>query len=204
MLQKYIITFCLLSHINYAQELFFSLGKNYTKFKYTNSNGQTLSELETGTGLFSEFGLAYILNDAENNYYTGSLNYNQYNSKAYINDRRYEWETSYLGIKNTLSLKLFETRTSFSTKICLGFNLSHIIAGKQTNNGEIYKITANKEFKGIFLQPLTGVEFNYEINSDIYVSCGYYYSYSMNLNTSIEKLYFSTNQVQIGIHFKPK
>lgn len=108
MLQKYIITFCLLSHINYAQELFFSLGKNYTKFKYTNSNGQTLSELETGTGLFSEFGLAYILNDAENIYYTGSLNYNQYNSKAYINDRRY--------VEKTVKLT-----TTFQSKLTIDF-----------------------------------------------------------------------------------
>lgn len=190
--------------IAFTQELSFALGKNFTKYKYFNSKNEPLAALESGSGLFVDVGLTYNLDDSEIVSYTGSLNYNQYNAKAFINRRTYSWETHYLGIKNLLSARLLKTRTSFSTKVFIGIGLSHILAGKQNNNGISYDIKDNPEFKGLFFQPIGGCQFTYEINSDVYVSCGYNYSYSMNLNTSIEKIDFSNNQLVISFHFMPK
>ena len=82
-----VIVLFFIPFIAFSQELSFSLGKNYTKYKYTNSKNEPLAALEADTGFFVDVGLTYNLDDSEIVSYTGSLNYNQYNAKAFINRR---------------------------------------------------------------------------------------------------------------------
>ena len=49
----------------------------------------------------------------------------------------------------------------------LGVNVSHIIDGQQKINGETFDLISNDEFKGLFVQPIIGLDAKYYITNTI-------------------------------------
>ncbi|GAQ50171.1 hypothetical protein FPK15_contig00121-0002 [Flavobacterium psychrophilum] len=109
-----------------------------------------------------------------------------------------------LVFQNTASFKFFEAWTSLNLKGKLGFNVSHIISGTQNNNNIVHDLTKEKEFKGIFIQPLAGLEVAYVISDLVYISFDINKMMGFNTVNNPEKLSFSTNQFLIGFHFLPR
>jgi len=188
-----------------SQEMFGSVGLNSTKYDYTNSLNESLDGLQNGSGLSVEAGIShYIFSSQDLISHSVSLTLNQFNASAVEDAKPYSWKTTYMGIQNVLKIKIFTTQTSLGLDVKAGFNLSHIISGKQNNNQVLFDITKNPEFSGIFIQPLFGLEFYYEINRNVTISCGHNYSKAFNTKQSIEKLSFSNNQTHFGLRFTPK
>jgi hypothetical protein len=187
-----------------AQELFFSNGKNFTKYDYKNSFGNTNSNLRSGEGSFYQLGLDFKLNKSTDKLsYAVSVVYNQFNAEGGTSTANYSWKTNYLGIQNQLNYILFQDYDSFKVKTKLGCATSTIIKGEQNINNVIYDISKHEEFKGILLQPNIGIDFHYAINRDMEFSAGYEFSKAINVtNTSTEKLSFTNNQIHFGIHFQ--
>ena len=187
-----------------SQELFCSIGKNFTTYNYRDANGATLNGLERGSGLFVEGGVLYHFDSEEVFFYQGSLTLNQYNASANISSRQYSWKTNYLGVQNVVGIRLFKTRTTFNMNVKLGVNISHIISGKQISDGMPYDLKKEPEFKGVFIAPLGGLILNYEVSDYVDLVGGYSYSIPFNLSAAPEKLSFSNSQISVGFHFKPR
>ena len=189
-----------------AQELFFSNGKNFTKYDYKNSFGNTNSNLRSGEGSFYQLGLDFKLNKATDKLsYAVSVVYNQFNAEGGTSTANYSWKTNYLGIQNVLNYTLFQNSKSFKVKTKLGVATSTIIKGEQYINNVVYNITKQEEFSGITIQPNVGVDFQYAINPNFRISAGYEFSKAFNVsNSSSEELSFTNNQIHFGLHFPLK
>jgi hypothetical protein len=189
-----------------AQELFFSNGKNFTKYDYKNSFGNTNSNLRSGEGSFYQLGLDFKLNKATDKLsYAVSVVYNQFNAEGGTSTANYSWKTNYLGVQNALNYTLFQNSKSFKVKTKLGIATSTIIKGEQYINNVVFDITNNEEFKGITIQPNVGVDFQYAINQNVRISAGYEFSKAFNVsNSSSEELSFTNNQIHFGLHFPLK
>jgi hypothetical protein len=189
----------------HAQELFFSNGKNFTKYDYKNSLGISNPNIRSGEGFFYQLGLDFKLNKSATTdklSYAVSLVYNQFNALGGTSSANYAWKTNYLGIQNALHYTLFQNSKSFKVKTKLGVVSSTIIKGEQYINNVVYNISKHEEFKGLTIQTNIGVDFQYSINPNIKISAGYEFSKPLNLsNTSTEKLSFTNNQIHFGLHF---
>jgi hypothetical protein len=207
MSKKYLLLLVLFSGcFLQAQELFFSNGKNFTKYDYKNSLGNTNSNLRSGEGSFYEMGLDFKLNKATDKLsYAVSVVYNQFNAEGGTSTANYSWKTNYLGVQNSLNYTLFQNSKSFKVKTKLGVATSTIIKGEQYINNVVFDITNNEEFKGITIQPNVGVDFQYAINQNVRISAGYEFSKAFNVsNSSSEELSFTNNQIHFGLHFPLK
>jgi len=189
-----------------AQELFFSNGKNFTKYDYKNSLGNTNSNLRSGEGSFYQLGLDFKLNKATDKLsYAVSVVYNQFNAEGGTSTANYSWKTNYLGVQNALNYTLFQNSKSFKVKTKLGVATSTIIKGEQSINNVVYNITKQEEFKGLTIQPNIGIDFQYAINQNVRISAGYEFSKAFNVsNSSSEELSFTNNQIHFGLHFPLK
>lgn len=202
MIKKYLLILLLFSGwFLQAQEVFFTAGKNFTKYDYKNSLGMSNTNLRNGDGSFYQLGMAFNLGSEEFNYAV-SLVYNQLNAVGSSSTSNYSWNTNYLGIQNELNYILYQNYDYFKVKSKLGFATSTIIKGEQFINNVVYDISNQEEFKGILIQPNIGIDFHYNINRGMEISVGYEYSKAFNVsNNSPEKLSFTNNQIHLGLHF---
>ena len=199
-----LLTFFVATQTSFAQEVYFYTGKNFTTYDYKNSSGATNPNLKNGTGNFYELGYTKPLANEKINIHLG-LALNEYNSVGGNNTNSYSWDTQYLGILSRLSYSLLDRRSSFDILPHLGINLGTIISGKQTINGTYFDLTKEKEFSGLLVTPSLGLQVKYNLSAYGYISLGYNYCKGFNLsNSTDQKLSFSTNQLQFGVHYAIK
>jgi hypothetical protein len=195
-------------NIGYSQEIYFLTGKNYTNFKIRYNGSETVNSLEKkGEGDSYEIGLAIPIKVQrlafDNNLnYTVGLTLNQYNADAGDQANNYEWKSEYVGIQNTLVYS-FVKSDHLDLAVKGGFNAATIISGSQKINNSRLGLTNQKDFNGIVISPLLGIQAKCNLSEYGYLSLGYNYSSSINLtNDTNKKLSFLTNQVVFGISFE--
>jgi len=183
-----------------AQEMYLKTGKNYTTFNYK-SDAANAPALLAGSGDFYELGYVMTLNNEKLKYAIG-LALNEHNAMGGDVANSYAWNTQYLGVQNTFSIA-FVNAKGFELTANGGLGLSSLLYGKQDINGYYMNLASQKEFAGLWVAPKLGLQAAYKIDNDFYLSIGYAYEKSFNLsNSSPEKLDFTTNQLQFGLHLK--
>ncbi|WPR70476.1 hypothetical protein SLW70_11030 [Flavobacterium sp. NG2] len=206
MIKSYLMLILLLVTVNiFSQEIYFTSGKNYTKYIYKDANLQVNSNLQSGTGNFYEAGYTNA-STSKRMLYSFGLSLNEYNAVGGNTTNSYRWDTQYLGVHGGLSFKFFTIQSNQKNDIDFlvktGLNAATIIYGKQQVNGIYYDLMNQKEFSGIILESSLGLTVRYGIPSFGGLSIGYDFCQSLNLtNSSKEKLSFNTNQLELGIHF---
>lgn len=206
MKKKYFLLFIImLSSQLFSQQLYLKVGKNFTKYEYKDSNGQTNSNLKSGQGNFYELGVAIPFTNEHFNY-SASLSLNEYNATGGNTANSYRWDTQYLGIKGGLEYSFFPENYSNSQNFDLTLNAGllgqTIVYGKQEIDGAHYDLVRNKEFSGVFLGSSLGCQVKYAIPSFGFISLSYNYQYCVNVsNNSPEKVSFRTHQLGLGFHF---
>lgn len=183
-----------------AQEVYFSVGKNFTTYNFKDSSGASNPNLKSGTGNFYELGYIKSLNNEKFTYSLG-LALNEYNNVGGNSANSYYWETQYLGLQGGLTYSIIN-RGDFDILPKFGLNLATIISGKQSIDGTYYNLTDEEEFSGLLVTPSLGVQIKYNLSSDGFISLGYNYCIGLNpTNATDQKLSFSTNQLQFGVHY---
>lgn len=192
----------------YSQEIYFLTGKNYTNYKIRYNGSETVNGLEKkGEGDSYEIGLAFPIKVKrlafDNNLnYTVGLTLNHYNAEAGDLANNYEWKSEYVGIQNALVYSFIKSN-HLDLAVKGGFNMSTIVSGSQKINNSRLALTNQKDFKGIVVSPLLGIQAKCNLSEYGYLSLGYNYSRSINLtNNTDKKLSFLTNQVVFGISFE--
>jgi len=189
----------------HAQEVYIYTGKNFTNYDYKNASGASNPNLQAGVGTFYEIGYATPLRKGNITYAIG-LSLNEYNAMGGSAANSYSWNTQYLGIQNELSYSFFNSdgsnRNDFDIIVKGGLGLATLIYGKQEINGNFLDLSSQKEFSGLLVQPVVGLQVRYSVMENGYLSLGYNFSKSFNpTNNTNEKLSFNTHQLQFGIEF---
>ncbi len=184
----------------FSQEVYFYTGKNFTTYDYKASSGASSPNLKSATGSFYELGIS---NPFANEQFSYSLAValNEYNCVGGNSANSYSWNTEYLGVQGGLSYSILP-RSNFDILPKFGLNMATLISGQQNIDGTYYDLTKEKEFSGLVLTPSLGVQLKYNLSDYGFISLGYSYCKGLNINNSTDqKLSFSTNQLQFGIHY---
>ncbi len=192
----------------YTQEIYFLTGKNHTCYKIRYNGSELVNSLDKkGEGDSYEIGIALPIKVQrlafDNNLnYTIGLTLNQYNAEAGDIANNYIWKTEYIGIQNALVYSFIKSN-HIDLSVKGGVNLSSILYGNQTINNSRFNLNNQKDFNGMVLTPLLGLQAKCNLSEYGYLSLGYNYSKSMNLtNESNKKVSFLTHQILFGISFE--
>ena len=183
-----------------AQDLELIIGRNFTTYDYTNSEGATNPNLDGASGSYIEVSYNVPFNRNQDFYYSLGLALNQFNATGGDYASNYSWDTNYLGVKSGLKY-YFTSRSSFIKAAAkTGFGINTIINGQQKINGATFDLTQEDEFTAVSVQPYLGIELKYEVTNGILLGVGYNYSKSFGVaNGDAEKLNFNNSRFEFGI-----
>lgn len=203
-----LLLFLFLVNTAYSQQIYFLTGKNYTKYKIRYNGSETVNGLEKkGEGDSYEIGFAIPIKVQrlafDNNLnYTVGLTLNQYNAESGDIANNYTWKTEYIGVQNALVYS-FVKSNHLDVAVKGGVNVATMLHGNQTINNSRFNLNNQKDFKGVVVSPLLGIQAKCNLSEYGYLSLGYNYSRSINLtNDTNKKVSFLTNQIVFGISFE--
>lgn len=181
-----------------AQEVYLNVGRNFTTYDYTNSQGDSNPNVESSSGASYEVGYIFSLGDKFG--IAAGLTLDQFNATGGNMVNNYSWDTNYLGLQGVAKYKVLEgSRSPISLNLNAGINFNHIVSGEQKINGQTFKLTGEDEFKGLFFKPILGLDVQYFLLDDIAIGIGYHYSKNFGLSSGEEDLNFNNSQLQFGI-----
>ena len=185
-------------NFTYSQEAYFSMGRNFTTYDYTNSDGNSNDNIEGSSGAAYELGYVFSLGDKLG--LAAGLTLNEFNATGGNQVNNYSWETNYLGVQGILKYAILDNLSGFGLNVNGGVNFNHIVNGKQKINGQTFDLTDNDEFKGLFVQPILGLDAKYQISETFALGLGYHYSKNFGLtNSTPQKLNFNNSQLQFNL-----
>ena len=185
-------------NFTYGQEAYFSMGRNFTTYDYTNSDGNSNDNIEGSSGAAYELGYVFSLGDKLG--LAAGLTLNEFNATGGNLVNNYSWDTNYLGLQGLAKYKVLESsRSPISLNLNAGINFNHIVGGEQKINGQTFKLTGEDEFKGLFFKPIVGLDVQYFLLDNIAIGIGYHYSKNFGLSSGEQDLNFNNSQLQFGI-----
>ncbi len=202
-MKKIILLFCILTFVfeSYSQDLDLIVGRNFTTYDYTNSQGEENPNLSGGSGTY--YSITYSVpfdSKAEDFYYMLGLAVNQFNATGGDYASSYRWDTNYFGIRSGIKYMFTSPRSFIRAGVKTGFGLSKIINGQQKINGTTFDLTNENEFKAISVEPFLGLEVRYFATDRIGFGIVYVYSKSFGVaNSDMEKLNFNNSRLEFGI-----
>lgn len=203
-----LLLFLFLVNTAYSQQIYFLTGKNYTNYKIRYNGSETVNGLEKkGEGDSYEIGFAIPIKVQrlafDNNLnYTIGLTLNQFNAESGDIANNYTWKTEYIGVQNALVYS-FVKSNHLDVAVKGGVNVATMLHGNQTINNSRFNLNNQKDFNGVVVSPLLGLQAKCNLSEYGYLSLGYNYSRSINLtNDTNKKVSFLTNQIVFGISFE--
>jgi hypothetical protein len=201
---KLIFVFCILIQIkSFSQSIYLKLDKNISRFDFVSSEGKIDSDIQSNIGSGFEVGYSTLLYKKHPRFsYSGGITYNEFNASVGTSANLIKWQTVYLGVKNSITYTFIKIKKG-SLGIKLGQNISKLIYGKEEVNGILFDIKNQKDFKGILLQNVAGLEAKYLISDKIDFGLGYNYMYSIDLASKApQKFSIVTQQLSTTLYFK--
>lgn len=182
----------------FSQDIYLKSGVNSTRFKFVDDKGQAIYKFLPALAPSFEIGYGYSISDFLVNEFGVSLD--GYNSKGDTKFRDYDYTTFYGGVRNSTAFKVSFGDLEVGVVGLLG--VSKILSGDQLINNSRFDLTEQADFKGVFFQRGMGINFNYFVKNEVFISSGIDYSIASKLNrTPSENLGFATTRVLFGIHF---
>ena len=186
--------FILLIGINlYSQEINFSVGSNFSDYSFEVNENFSAS----GMGSYAEIGYTKLLGKktSKSLSYSVSLNLNEYNASSGNMASYYEWQTSFIGVKNSINIPVVTIADVMKFELSAGVNLSHIVKGKQLINSMVYDISTNSEFDGLNAWTDLGISLKFNLKEDVKLAIGYSISENKQLTGSNDSLIFDEQAV---------
>ncbi len=188
-----------------AQEFYLSTGKNYTTYYSAKSDNSLLNKSNkiASSGTFYEAGMVFNKKKPVVAYSVG-LNFNEYTTSYVIPGTaiRYDWQTSYLGIQNSIVYNvLHATSKDLKINTSLGVTTSLYVNGYQNANGIHYKVTNNAEYDKVIVQPFGGVQLAYPVSDRCKFNAGYQWSIATIGKDAGNNFNYINQKVQFGLSF---
>ena len=191
----------------FAQDIYVTTGHNITSIYMSNSDNPLLktSNKISNPGNFYEVGMVFNENSPEVAYSVG-LSYNEYNTSYYVSGTaiRYDWQTEYIGIQNSLVYDLLNSdsrENTFQINTKLGLNTAVYIKGYQNANGTHYTITNSPDFRRFILQPYGGLQLAFRVSNNCKFNAGYQLSIANIGKDQGGSFNYINQQLQVGFSF---
>ena len=187
-----------------AQQLYLETGKSISSFSYTDSNGNSIDNLQSKSNTYLGMGYRDNLNDDKTLFLNLGLSYSDYGAIGSdpILDNFFEWNVSYLGLQTGLDFRLFRLR-DFSFYIKGRATFEHLIRGTQTINNQVFNLVGEKEFNNTIFFIKGGLGMQYPISRNTSVFANYFYGKTVLIDQSKspdqETLKFNNHQFGIGL-----
>jgi len=183
-----------------AQEIYLEGGKTSSNFKYTDSRGEMLDNIQAENKNFMAVGYSNKLFCELINWSLGA-NYSSYGVLGSIGDvdNYLQWDVNYLEFDFGLKLALFNLKkATFYVKgvASSGFMLQ----GTQTINNSVYDLKNIEEFSNKLLNFKGGAGFSHPISENLSFYVQYLYGKSSNIEKGdAEKLNIKYNNFSFGL-----
>ena len=207
-LLKIIIVFFILvvfSNKLHSQEIEIESGKTISSFKYTDSQNNSLDNLQAASSNFMSLGYRTTI---YKNLVFGSLgiNYIGYNAKG-SDDTLFnymEWNTTFLGIYGSVDVKV-ACYKKFQLHLKGSFSPEFLIQGSQTLNNRVYNLVGSNDFDNSIYFLKGGAFINYPISDFTKLTIQYVKGQTLNSEINKEKLNIIAQQLSFGfqINLKP-
>jgi hypothetical protein len=196
-----------------GQQFVFKTGINHTSYAYNSSVGGQLLSFIPGRGVSNSLGLEtdvdsifFIKNSRSFLQSTHlknelALTLDGFNSFAENRTNSYQWQTTYGGIRNTLTLQAPVGKLDLGVSGAIGF--SSLVWGISEIDGLITSLRKQKDFTGIFFGTGLGFSGKYTLMSPLSISLTYMNSTHWRVaNPGEEKFRFINQSLVFGIHIK--
>jgi hypothetical protein len=197
-----------------AQEIFIKTGFNSTTYDFRSVAGDRLLNFTPGIGSSIEMGMGFPLvpkktkeqlDKLERSYSPNwlknevSLNLDSFNSFGGNSNNNYSWETTYGGLRNTLSFLAHFGEVELGIKGILG--ASGMLSGTQVINSSRFPLMGQDDFSGIFVRRGGGVSASYPVFQRGFLNLTYTYTKSSRLGGPTEqRVSFLTQSLLFGVY----
>lgn len=186
-----------------AQELNFQVGKSVSKFKFQDSQGDNLENLQGTDNFFMtlEYRRNILKNIFKKNLFTDlGIGYNRYGSTGSdpALDLYYAWDVTYLGINLGLDYVLYRPG-NFAFYIKGTASPEFLIRGTQTLNEQVYSLVGEDDFDSPLFFFRGGLGVQYEISGQTSAFIQYMGGKSYNFNNDPEKLNVIAHNFGFGV-----
>ena len=100
-----------------AQEVYLNVGRNFTTYDYTNSQGDSNPNVESSSGASYEVGYIFPMGDKFG--IAAGLTLDQFNATGGNMVNNYSWDTNYLGLQGIAKYKVLEANPVSYTHLTL-------------------------------------------------------------------------------------
>lgn len=189
-----------------AQELYVATGKTQSSFDYTDSQGQTLDNLQASTYDFLEVGVRKQLFSTKNLYGSLGVAYASYGAIGSHDSfgNFMEWTVNYAELKAGLEYTLF-TINKFSFYAKGTASLGFLIQGTQTHNNAVINLKNEDDFDKTLINFKGGAGVIRPISKNLSVYMQYLYGKSNTLKEGTihtadqEVLKIVSHNVSVGL-----
>jgi hypothetical protein len=204
----FICLFSLLGLIVHSQQIYMDLGKTFSKFDYTNSQGESLDDL-MGTNQ-NNLNLGYRMSILKTGFHVlGGASYQKYGAKGSDPElgNYYEWDATYLGANAGFDYEFFKPEFNYSERYRFTLYLrgmmsaEFLIQGTRVLNNEITDLKGVEEFDQplYFLRGAVGTKYYLSKVLSVYAQYMGGKSFLIGDYSNKEQLRIITHSFNIGI-----
>ena len=197
-MKKYILFgFMLTATSLSAQNVFFETGMNFTSYAYADNDGNSNDNIEPGTGVYVRAGLGSIGYRSSFSY---GISLNQFNATGGNGFDLYDWKVTHLGAFAQWNRYFNDDKTfGFSA----AFEFSTMVSGKQVLGESSFKLSEYDEFKGLWVSPRFGLNYQVISSNSVLLALGYNFQIGLNITGgATESLSFNTHQLGIKLNIQ--
>ena len=158
-----------------AQDVFFETGMNFTSYAYADNDGNSNDNIESGTGVYVRAGLGSIGYRSSFSY---GISLNQLNATGGNGFDLYDWKVTHLGGFAQWNRYFNDDKTfGFSA----AFEFSSMVSGKQVLGENSFKLSEYDEFKGLWVSPRFGLNYQVISTNSVLLALGYNFQVGLNI-----------------------
>lgn len=180
-----------------AQNVFFETGMNFTSYAYADNDGNSNDNIEPGTGVYVRAGLGSIGYRSSFSY---GISLNQFNATGGNGFDLYDWKVTHLGGFAQWN-RYFNDDETFG--FSAAFEFSTMVSGKQVLGESSFKLSEYDEFKGLWVSPRFGLNYQVISSNSVLLALGYNFQIGLNITGgATESLSFNTHQLGIKLNIQ--
>ncbi len=182
-----------------CQQIYLESGKTTSSFDYTDSNVETLDNLQSSSHTFLIIGFRKNL-WTEHLFYSFNASYNGYGSIGSDRalDNYFEWDLNYLGAGFGLDYQIYRPG-NFSFYVKASASVEFLVQGSQTLNNQVYNLYGEEDFDGALFAVRPGIGVQYIISENLTVYSQYTYGVSNTFKNISGNLKIRTNNIGLGL-----
>ena len=158
-----------------AQNVFFETGMNFTSYAYADNDGNSNDNIESGTGVYVRAGLGSIGYRSSFSY---GISLNQLNATGGNGFDLYDWKVTHLGGFAQWN-RYFNGDETFG--FSAAFEFSSMVSGKQVLGENSFKLSEYDEFKGLWVSPRFGLNYQVISTNSVLLALGYNFQVGLNI-----------------------